>query len=109
MGIASKYGLYPHIRFNSAVEAARWDGEARRWRVKVGVCGAKDAQFQEGYEMSANVFISGVGQLNMPFWPEIEGRDSFGGKSMHSARWDWTYDFAGKRVAVIGNGVSIPT
>ncbi|KAL4807495.1 hypothetical protein BDV18DRAFT_151521 [Aspergillus unguis] len=105
-GIASKYGLYPHIRFNSNVDEARWDEETRQWKVKVSVLGAKDAQFQDGYELTANVFISAVGQLNMPAWPEIPGRDEFKGKSMHSARWDWTYDFKGKRVAVIGNGAT---
>lgn len=104
-GIAGKYGLYPHIRFNSTVEEARWDDEARKWKIKVSVSGAKDAQFQEGYELSANVLISGVGQLNQPAWPNIEGMNEFKGKSMHSARWDWTYDFKGKRIAVIGNGM----
>ncbi|KAL4768212.1 hypothetical protein BDW60DRAFT_219933 [Aspergillus nidulans var. acristatus] len=105
-GIAGKYGLYPHIRFNSTVEEARWDDEARKWKIKVSVSGAKDAQFQEGYELSANVLISGVGQLNQPAWPDIEGMNEFQGKSMHSARWDWTYDFKGKRIAVIGNGAT---
>ncbi|KAL4864933.1 hypothetical protein BDV12DRAFT_175457 [Aspergillus spectabilis] len=105
-GIASKYGLYPHIRFNSTVEEARWDENTREWRVQVKVSGVKDAQFQSAYELSANVLISGVGQLNMPRWPEIPGIEEFKGKSMHSARWDWTYDFKGKRVAIIGNGAT---
>ncbi|KAL4931832.1 flavin-containing monooxygenase [Aspergillus undulatus] len=105
-GIASKYGLYPHIRFNSVVEEARWDEASRTWKVGVSVSGAKDSQFVSRYEMEANVLISGVGQLNQPYWPEIAGREEFKGKSMHSARWDWTYDFRGKRVAVIGNGAT---
>ncbi|KAL4748568.1 hypothetical protein BDW72DRAFT_195691 [Aspergillus terricola var. indicus] len=105
-GIAGKYGLYPHIRFNSTVEEARWDDEARKWKIRVSVSGAKDAQFQEGYDLSANVLISGVGQLNQPAWPDIEGMNEFKGKSMHSARWDWTYDFKAKRIAVIGNGAT---
>lgn len=25
---------------------------------------------------------------------------------MHSARWDWTYDLSGKRIAIIGNGAT---
>ncbi|KAL4944376.1 hypothetical protein BDV06DRAFT_233381 [Aspergillus oleicola] len=105
-GIAGKYGLYPHIRFNSAVEEARWDEQARQWKVKVNVTGAKDSEFVSGYEISANVLISGVGQLNQPYWPDIKGREEFKGKSMHSARWDWTYDFGGKRVSIIGNGAT---
>jgi cation diffusion facilitator CzcD-associated flavoprotein CzcO len=45
-----------------------------------------------------------VGQLNQPKWPEIEGLDSFEGKKMHSARWDWSYDLKDKKIAMIGNG-----
>ncbi|KAL5332949.1 hypothetical protein BJX70DRAFT_87802 [Aspergillus crustosus] len=104
--IASKYGLYPHIRFNSSVEEATWDEDSRQWKIQVGVLGDKDAQFQSGYELAANVLISAVGQLNLPSWPAIEGVEGFKGKSMHSARWDWTYDFSEKRVAIIGNGAT---
>ncbi|KAL4883519.1 hypothetical protein BJY04DRAFT_226536 [Aspergillus karnatakaensis] len=105
-GIASKYGLYSHIRFNSAVEAAEWDEGNRLWKIDVKVSGVKDAQFQSAYELSANILIGAVGQLNLPRWPEIPGIEGFKGKSMHSARWDWSYDFAGKRVAIIGNGAT---
>lgn len=104
-GVASKYGLYPYIRFNSTVDEARWDEKTRQWKIQVRVSGEKDSEYQSGYVLSANVLIPGVGQLNQPFWPDIPGRDEFKGKSMHSARWDWTYDFKGKKVAVIGNGM----
>ena len=39
-------------------------------------------------------------------WPNIEGLHDFKGKLVHSARWDQEYDFADKRVAVIGIGSS---
>lgn len=39
-------------------------------------------------------------------WPEIEGLQNFQGKLCHSAKWDDSYDFTGKRVAVIGIGSS---
>lgn len=45
-----------------------------------------------------------MGQLNVPKWPEITGVDSFSGKKMHSARWDWSYDVTDKKVAMLGNG-----
>ncbi|KKK25400.1 hypothetical protein AOCH_004515 [Aspergillus ochraceoroseus] len=105
-GVAGKYGLYSHIRFNSTVNEARWDEDAHQWKIQVGVSGVTDSQFQDSYELSANILISAVGQLNVPSWPSIPGMDDFKGKSMHSARWDWTYDFRGKRVAVIGNGAT---
>lgn len=40
----------------------------------------------------------------MPKWPDITGVDSFSGKTMHSARWDWSYDVTDKKVAMLGNG-----
>jgi cation diffusion facilitator CzcD-associated flavoprotein CzcO len=36
----------------------------------------------------------------------IPGLGDFKGHLAHSARWDDTYDFAGKTVAVIGSGSS---
>ena len=38
--------------------------------------------------------------------PDIRGLDTYQGHTIHSARWDHDYDFAGKRVAVIGTGAS---
>jgi cation diffusion facilitator CzcD-associated flavoprotein CzcO len=36
----------------------------------------------------------------------IPGVEDFGGKLLQSARWDHSYDLAGKRVAIIGTGAS---
>lgn len=36
----------------------------------------------------------------------MEGIADFKGKLLHSARWDNSYSFEGKKVAVIGNGSS---
>ncbi|KAG2421920.1 hypothetical protein HFD88_005896 [Aspergillus terreus] len=104
--VAEKYGLFKHIRFNSTVQEARWDETHLRWDVQVGVTGAKDREFIESYTLTTEFLVSAVGQLNVPRWPSIPGLDEFTGKLMHSARWDWSYDFAGKRVAIIGNGAT---
>lgn len=39
-------------------------------------------------------------------WPEIPGLHNFGGKLLHSACWDDSFDFQDKTVAVIGAGSS---
>jgi len=39
-------------------------------------------------------------------WPDIPGLFTFEGKLLHSAKWDNSYDYNGKVVAVIGNGSS---
>ncbi|KAF4220785.1 hypothetical protein CNMCM6805_003155 [Aspergillus fumigatiaffinis] len=106
IGVAEKYGLYKHIRFNSAVEEARWDDADLKWKLRVNVSGGKDSQYLESYEITTDFLVSAVGQLNVPRMPDIPGLDDYKGKLMHSARWDWSYDWTEKRIAVIGNGAT---
>ncbi|KAF5253499.1 hypothetical protein FANTH_1570 [Fusarium anthophilum] len=104
--VAQKYGLYKFVRFSSEVTAAEWDPESHEWNVAIQVLAGKEAEFCPRYTIKASFLIAGVGQLNEPFWPKITGQENFQGKAMHSARWDWSYDFAGKRVGIIGNGAT---
>ncbi|KAK7514695.1 cyclohexanone monooxygenase [Phyllosticta citriasiana] len=92
--IARKWDLFRHMRLNTVVETT------------VRVAGEKDREFVENYTISFDFLVSAVGQLNVPQYPTVPGMNDFEGKSMHSARWDWSYDLRGKRVAVIGNGAS---
>jgi cation diffusion facilitator CzcD-associated flavoprotein CzcO len=94
--VARKYGLAPFIRFNTEVAEATFDEAEGIWRIRT----------TEGEEITANVVVSGTGQLNRPAYPKIEGLDAFAGKKFHSARWDTSVDLTGKNVAVIGNGAS---
>lgn len=107
--MANKYQLYKYIRFNSAVEAATWDDEKKKWKVDVKVTGGKDAEFSPSYSIESDFLVSAVGQLNQPRYPDIPGLDDFKGKIVHSARWDWSYDMQGKKIGVIGNGICPPS
>jgi len=93
---ARKYGLLPHIRFNREIVAARFTAEHGLWELRTG----------DGEEITANIFICSSAPLSEPRYPEIAGLDKFQGKLFHSSRWDHGYDFAGQRVAVIGNAAS---
>ncbi|KAF1917270.1 flavin-binding monooxygenase-like protein [Ampelomyces quisqualis] len=104
--VAQKYGLYKYIRFNTSVEEAHWDDENRRWKIDVKVTGGKDAEFNPAYSINTDFLVSAVGQLNRPRYPDIEGLESFKGKIMHSARWDWSQSLEGKSVGIIGNGAT---
>jgi 4-hydroxyacetophenone monooxygenase len=94
------YGVTDHVRFETEVVGARWSEETASWSVAVRASDGTTA------ELEANAVISAVGQLNRPKLPDIPGRDSFRGVSMHSAQWIEGTDLAGKRVAVIGTGAS---
>jgi cation diffusion facilitator CzcD-associated flavoprotein CzcO len=95
-GVTDKYGLRRYIRFNSLVDRAHWDDAEYRWHVFT----------QDGQEYVAQFLISGAGALHIPLVPDIEGKDEFQGAAFHSAQWDHSVDFTGKRVAVIGTGAS---
>ncbi len=103
-GVAQRYGLYRYARFHSAVERAEWNDEALKRKTRVKVAGGKDAEFGSEYTIESDYLVSGVGQLNVPHYPNIPGIDRFEGKLMHSARWDWSYSLEGKRIAIIGTG-----
>jgi cation diffusion facilitator CzcD-associated flavoprotein CzcO len=103
-GVAEKFGLYKHVRFNTTVEQAQWDENEQKWKTTVRVTGGKDAEFRDSYTITSDFLVSAVGQLNFPSYPNIPGMDDFKGKLMHSARWDLGYELEGMNVAVIGNG-----
>ena len=94
------YGVTDRIRFDTEVVGARWSDETARWSVEVRQADGSVATLE------ANAVISAVGQLNRPKLPDIPGRDTFGGVSMHSAQWIEGTELAGLRVAVIGTGAS---
>jgi cation diffusion facilitator CzcD-associated flavoprotein CzcO len=91
-----KYGVTPHIRFNSEVAEARYDENARAWNVTL----------RNGETVVAGVLVLGMGGLSNPMVPDIPGLQTFTGDVFHSAAWDESFEPAGKRVAVIGTGAS---
>ena len=97
---ADRAGLRDQIRFNEEVTSAVWDEQALVWRV--------DIRRKDGgtYALTANAVISAVGQLNRPKVPDIAGLDSFAGPKFHTARWDHSFDYKGKRVGMVGTGAS---
>jgi 4-hydroxyacetophenone monooxygenase len=97
--VADDGGIRDHIRFGTEVTHAAWREDTAVWDVtSTGPCGVA--------MHSHHVLISAVGQLNRPNYPDIKGREKFGGSHFHSARWDHSIDLAGKRVGVIGTGAS---
>jgi cation diffusion facilitator CzcD-associated flavoprotein CzcO len=59
-----------------------------------------------GNTLSAQFLITATGYLSQPRIPDIPGIGGFGGRIMHSAKWDRDYSLDGRRVAIIGTGVT---
>jgi 4-hydroxyacetophenone monooxygenase len=98
--VAKELSLTERIRFACEVTEARFDAEAGPWCLTVSP--ADGPAFVEKFD----AVVCAVGQLNRPSFPDIAGRERFGGPSFHSAAWDDTVDLEGRRVAVIGTGAS---
>ncbi len=91
-----QYGVRPHVRTNTHIETARWDEADQAWTLIAA----------SGEEFSADVVVSGLGMLNVPYVPDVPGMEKFAGRLFHSARWDHSKSMAGERVASIGTGAS---
>ena len=97
---ADRNELRRKVRFNEEVTSAAWDESASVWRVETVTSDGKRS------EITANVVVSAVGQLNRPQYPNIKGLDQFQEPVFHTARWDHSVNIAGKRVGMIGTGAS---
>ena len=96
--VADKNDLRAHTRFATEVTALQWDDDRNQWEIHAT---SPDGTTDISY---ANVVGPAVGYLNRPRWPDVEGRETFAGISIHSAQWDPELDLTGKRVAIIGAG-----
>jgi cation diffusion facilitator CzcD-associated flavoprotein CzcO len=94
--VADKYDVRRHMRFNIAVESARWDEDAQVWRVLL----------RGGETLIARFLIAATGFLSQPKNPDIPGIADFDGRVVHTTAWDDSYDFASRRVGVIGTGAT---
>lgn len=94
--LADRWSLHAHLRLDSELAAAHFDEARKRWRLRT----------RKGDELDADVLVCSTGPLSQPRWPEIPGLADFGGKRIHTARWDHAYDVTGKAVAVIGTAAS---
>src|SRR5579875_3707318 len=92
--VADKYDVRRYMRFNTTVEGARWDEDAKVWRVALA----------GGETLSAQFLIAATGFLCQPRTPDIPGIDTFAGRILHTADWDSSYSCQGRRAAVIGTG-----
>jgi cation diffusion facilitator CzcD-associated flavoprotein CzcO len=94
--VADKYDVRRHIRLRTTVEGARWDEDAKVWRVSLA----------GGETLTTRYLITATGFLSQPHTPDIPGIASFTGKVIHTTAWDDDYDFDNRRIAIIGTGAT---
>lgn len=93
--VIDKHRLREQTDMETNVTRIHWEEEEKLWYINTS---------KEKYK--AQFVISGSGPLSTPVIPDFKGKDSFQGASFHTNQWDHSYDYKGKKVAIIGTGAS---
>ena len=95
--VADRYDLRKDIEFSTRVKGAQFDESESRWLVEA----------EDGRNWSSQYLVMATGCLSVPNWPDIQGRDDYAGRVIHTGLWPHEdVDFTGKRVGIIGTGSS---
>ena len=97
------------IRYRHTVVAADWSTDYARWRLAVDVT-ATDGTVTHEVMWADWVFAAtGYYRYDRGYTPTFEGREDFTGDVIHPQFWPQDYDYAGKKVVVIGSGATAIT
>jgi cation diffusion facilitator CzcD-associated flavoprotein CzcO len=99
--VARERGVDELIRYDHRVTRASWDSATARWTVEI-----------EGREPITASFLqscTGYYDYETGHAPVFPGQDDFAGEIIHPQHWPEGYDYAGKRVVVIGSGATAIT
>ena len=98
--VIETFDLKKHIYLNTEIKRAKWDEDRKHWIIVA----------KEGTTDETNLYfthiVSGCGALRSPMIPSIPGIETFKHKTFHSQNWDKSYDYKGKRVAIVGSAAS---
>ena len=95
--VADRFGLRPHIAFDTRVISASFDEAAKCWRIET----------DRGDQVSAKFCIMAVGCLSAANRPAFKDIEEFRGPIHHTGQWPHEgVDFTGLRAGVIGTGSS---
>ncbi|KAL6821577.1 hypothetical protein V8C40DRAFT_267898 [Trichoderma camerunense] len=99
--VAERYSVNRFIKPLHKVTNAKWKEDISKWEVTI-----KNLKTGETIVDIVDVVISARGMLNEPSWPDIPGLREMKIPVLHSAVWDDSITFEGKRIGIIGGGSS---
>lgn len=101
---AREYGVDEHIRFEHRVVRAEWSSAQALWTVTAAHAGG-----EKRFACKFLLMATGYYDYQHPHLPEFKGRERFQGKVIHPQFWPEGYDYACKRIVVIGSGATAMT
>lgn len=101
---AKEHGISDKIRFGHMVRHASWSTADSRWTLTVESGGSTK-------QLSCNFLFmcSGYYDYAEGYTPELPGIGGFAGQVVHPQKWPENFDYAGRRVVVIGSGATAMT
>jgi cation diffusion facilitator CzcD-associated flavoprotein CzcO len=102
--IVSERGIDEHIRFGAKVITADWRAAEALWHLTV-----EDAHGWHEVTARFLYLASGYYDYDNPHDAHLPGIEQFGGQVVHPQFWPQDFDYAGKRVVVVGSGATAVT
>jgi len=103
---AAEYGVDSKIRYNHRVVAAEWDSAKGLWTVSI-----HRSDIDAEMRLRCRWLFGAVGyyDYDQGYRPRFEGEENFRGALIHPQHWPEDFEYAGKRIAVIGSGATAVT
>jgi cation diffusion facilitator CzcD-associated flavoprotein CzcO len=113
--VAEKWGVANNAVFQTQAQRLIWVEESKGWQVEL--VQTREGEQPQTLTVQAQFVVTTNGVLNWPKLPDIPGVVDYGGDIFHSSRWNYALTggspedpsltkLQGKRVAIIGTGVT---
>ena len=99
-----EYGIGRDINYNHKVVAANWDSQVSRWSLVLETPNGR-VSVQCRWLFSA----TGYYDYDQGFRPDFKNESAFRGPLIHPQHWPKNFDYADKKLAVIGSGATAVT
>jgi len=103
---AAEYGVGRHIRYEHEATRAVWSSADAKWIIEAQ---RKDSGDTVRFSCNFLVMCAGYYSYRQGHTPEFDGRERFQGTVVHPQEWPDDFDYAGKKVVVIGSGATAMT
>jgi cation diffusion facilitator CzcD-associated flavoprotein CzcO len=103
---AAEFGIDAKIRFNHAVKCASWSSPEAIWNLDVER-GSESVPVR--FTCNFLFVCTGYYSYTEGYTPIFPGRERFTGQILHPQEWPQNFDYAGKRIVVIGSGATAVT